>query len=700
VKHFLTVLTFSLVVGCAREARQSEAPSLQVGLLGNAAAFLTSGRPERGDARTVAGPAERAVRGYTEFGSPGLPIATEGETPAERVTQVSSTGAGVTLNFVNVELQEFVRSVYDEVLHENVVIDPALSGRVTVRTSTPVTKGIAQRLVKEALQTAGASVHRTSDAWRVSAGSAAGRAREAIRVVPLRYINANDARQALQPFGTNGAAEVMAGGGGRFLIIGGRSAEVDTLEQVLINLDIDELQGRSFALLPLRQANSVAVSRDLGQMFGDAAQTVRILPVERMNAIMVVSRNPDAIERARGWVERLDQAGQDQRRVYVYPVRNRRAAEIAKVLDGMLQGKARIEGAQEALVAPGLTPIRTDIAVSGARGSFGTSPASDAGADFPREELNGSVIPRAQQVSKQTKDTGVEVRADTATNTLVVVSRPEDYRIVESAIRTLDVLPTQVLIEATIAEVRLNDTLRHGVRWFFQVGKHGFGLADSPFGRGESALPGFTYSFGVPSAKIAISALEAVTDVEIVSSPALTVLDNQTATLKVGDQVPIATRAARSITNPEAPIVNDIELKDTGVILQVTPRVNASGLVMLDIKQEASDVVPTTSSTIDSPTIRQRQVTSSVAVESGAEIILGGIITRRHARGKDGVPFLKDIPLLGAAFTSNGGYDNGRTELIIIIRPVVMANSADVRAVTDEIKARMRGVGSGGSYRF
>jgi general secretion pathway protein D len=251
------------------------------------------------------------------------------------------------------------------------------------------------------------------------------------------------------------------------------------------------------------------------------------------------------------------------------------------------------------------------------------------------------------------------------------------------------VLPSQVLIEATIVEVGLNDALRHGVRWFLQSGNHSGSLTDSPVGGQGSVFPGFNYTFSAGNARLVVHALERMTDIEIVSSPALTVLDNQAATLKIGDQVPVATRSSRSVTNPDAPIVNDIEMKDTGIILSVTPRVNASGLVMLDISQEASDVVPTTTSTIDSPTIRQRKINSSVAVQSGSEVILGGIISRRREKTKEGVPGLMNLPIIGGAFTSLATNGKDRTELMIIIRPTVVNSRQDLHILTEEIKSRM-----------
>jgi len=693
---YLLVSALALSACVANEPRRPDVPTPGIGLLGSIAPFLTSGVPARGDARAITTAAQHAppVVGYTDFGSPKAETG-EAEVGTPRVT-LAAGGASFTLNFVNVELQEFVRVVFDEVLKENVVVDPNLTGRVTVRTQEPVPKATALDLVREALQVSGASLNRTGQVWRVTAGGASGvpgaggsRARETVRIVPLRFINAADARQALQSFSGNGGADVAAVNNSRLLVLAGRSADVDIMEQVLLSLDVDEMKGQSLALIPLKVASAASVSRDLTQMFGgnEASKNFRALPIERMNAVMVIGRTPSVVARAKDWVAKLDQAGHDQRRVYVYPVRNRRAAEVAKVLDGMLGGRTKVDAGQEAPVAPNLTAQRSVVQASDAQANaLAGGETSDA--------LTGA---RSGQ-SAGTDQAAVEVRADTSTNTLVIVAKPEDYRIIEAAIRSLDVLPTQVLIEATIAEVRLNDALRHGVRWYLQTGKHGFTLTDSETGGVGNVFPGFNYAFGIPSAKLVLNALESVTEVEIVSSPALTVLDNQVATLKVGDQVPIATRSARSVTNPDAPIVNDIQLKDTGVILSVTPRVNSSGLVMLEITQEASDVVPTTTSNIDSPTIRQRQITSTVAVESGAEIVLGGIISRRQETGRSGIPVLKDIPLVGEAFTSNRRVEYGRSELLVILRPTVMANRAEIRAVTEEIKSRMIGA-SGSIYQ-
>jgi len=659
-------------------------------ILGPRGAFLTSNKPEGGSSLALDGqPGDTRVE-HTDLGRDTV---TGNAQAGGDAVQLTDEGAKVSLNFVNVEIQEFIRAVFDEVLKENVVVDPNLNGRVTVRTTDPVSRSAALNLVRNVLQLNNATLSKAGGAFRVSgrAAGAAGRGQigENIRIMPVRYLNAEQARAALQPFSGQGT-EITANVDGRYLVLSGGMPDLDNLSQVLQTLDVDQMQGMSFALIPLKDANATSVSGELTQMFGQGgAQGFRAMPIQRMNAVLLMTHNTQNLSRARAWIEQLDQSGSDSRQVRVFPVQNRRATDIAQILNGMLAG-AGPEAAPKSnntITPPSLTPASTQT--TGASRVAGITPATTFDHFKPTSLANPNSIEAPADGSNSLLQ-GAQVRPDVSTNSLVVMARPEAYGLIEATIRRLDVLPTQVLIEATIAEVGLNDTLRHGVRWYFQKGLHGLSLTD---GAGQVApLPGLSYVFSVPQGRIVVDALEKVTDVEVISSPALTVLDNETANLKVGDQVPIATRSARSVTNPEAPIVNDIELKDTGIILSVTPRVNSSGLVMLDISQEVSDVTPTSTSNIDSPTIRQRKINSSVAVQSGQEIVLGGLISSAHQSGKDGVPLLKDIPILGAAFTSRGGYERRRTELLIIIRPTVIANRLDVQQVTEEIKANMSGI--------
>jgi general secretion pathway protein D len=190
---------------------------------------------------------------------------------------------------------------------------------------------------------------------------------------------------------------------------------------------------------------------------------------------------------------------------------------------------------------------------------------------------------------------------------------------------------------------------------------------------------------------VVLNALSSVTDVNVVSSPQLMVLDHQIAILQVGDQVPIPTQQAQSVLTPGAPVINTIEYRDTGVILTVMPRVNSSGLVTLDITQEVSNVARTTSSTLDAPTINQRRITTSVIVQDGATVALGGLITDNTNRGKAGIPILADIPILGALF-SNTNNAKKRTELLVMLSPKVVRNAQEAQERTDELRNSMHAV--------
>ena len=167
------------------------------------------------------------------------------------------------------------------------------------------------------------------------------------------------------------------------------------------------------------------------------------------------------------------------------------------------------------------------------------------------------------------------------------------------------------------------------------------------------------------------------------------VLDNQTATITVGDEIPIPTRSSVSNIDPDAPTVNEIAYRNTGVTLSVTPRVNAGGLITMEIDQEVSDAVTTTSSDINAPTIQQRRITSTVAVQSGATIVLGGLIRDSATETDSGVPFLRNIPVLGKLFSQTNDTTR-RTELIVLITPRAVANDAEARDVTREYSEKMK----------
>jgi general secretion pathway protein D len=244
--------------------------------------------------------------------------------------------------------------------------------------------------------------------------------------------------------------------------------------------------------------------------------------------------------------------------------------------------------------------------------------------------------------------------------------------------------------------VTLNDSLSYGLQFFLQRGANRFTLTNSTSGVGTSAdvsgiFPGFNYVLSTQTTRAILSALSSITHVNVISSPQVLVLDHQTAALQVGDQVPIVVQSAQSVVTPGAPIVNSIEYRSTGVVLRVTPRVNSTGLVTLDIDQEVSDVTKTTTSTIDSPTITQRRIVSSVIVQAGETVALGGLIKDDQRNIRNGIPLLSDIPVVGALFRSTTN-STARTELLVLLSPRIIRDQRQARDMTEELRNRMGAV--------
>lgn len=606
-----------------------------------------------------------------------------------------SESGDITLNFVDADIREVVRSVLGDILALNYSIDPDVAGVATIQTSRPVSRAALLGTLETLLEANGAALVRDGSLYRVlvqdslarrGLSLAGGLAEEpgfGVQVVPLRYVAASEMVGILELFAPDGSI-LKADSGRNLLILQGsgetREALLDTVEL----FDVDWIEGMSFGLFPLENAKAETLVGELEAIFGEGGyapsrELLRFIPVSRLNAVIAISPRAFYLEQAQAWIRQLDQ-GIDgaSERLHVYYVQNTRASELAEVLNEIFGETDRARVSSRA--GPRLTPAA--FAGSG-----------DAGEGAEESERSGLAAPTATTQSIDLGGAGkIRILAAESSNSLLVLASPQNYRMVEQAIRKLDIVPLQVLIEATIAEVTLNDALRYGVQWFFESGNSSFSLSDFVSGAAEQAFPGFSYLFqSGADVRVVLNALSNVTDVNVISSPQLMVLDNQTAELQVGDEVPIATQSAVSVENPNAPIVNSIEFRDTGVILRVTPRVNAGGLVIMEIEQEVSTVVGTTTSDIDSPTIQQRKITSSVAIQSGETVTLGGLISESRERSSSGVPVLSEVPVLGALFGRKSDSEV-RTELLVLITPRVVANKLDARQVTEELRSRMRAI--------
>jgi general secretion pathway protein D len=447
--------------------------------------------------------------------------------------------------------------------------------------------------------------------------------------------------------------------------------------------------------VPLRSSQPNAIVGDLEQIFntrnGPLRDVLRFVPNRRLKSVLVVSSRAKYIAEARDWIRKLDVLAEgNEEGLHVYKVQNRTATELAAVLQSVLaaeDGSASSRRRKARDVAPKLDEVVSGGADNTSVTGGPETPVTGLGSDVDvRRELADSSFEATVETDEG--KSSIRVVADDANNSLLIFASQGEFDRIKNVLEQIDDQPNQVLLEAVIAEVSLDDELKFGVRWKFGEDNNHGTFSDLVSGAVASSFPGFSYFLKANDIGFTLNALASVTDVRVLSSPSLLVLDNKSATLQVGDQVPIVSQQAKGTAAADAPIVNAVELKDTGVILKVTPRVNDSGRVILDIEQEVSSVVKTTTSGIDSPTIRQRKISTSVVLSDGEAMALGGLIQERETTGQAKVPVLGDIPIFKNAFRQK---TNGvaRTELIIFIRPRVVRDMDEARDITEEFRAQL-----------
>ncbi|TIQ16779.1 MAG: type II secretion system protein GspD [Mesorhizobium sp.] len=605
------------------------------------------------------------------------------------VTHVTSDGSGqYELNLVNAPIAEAAKAVLGDVLHLNYVVDPRVQGTVTLQTSQAVSQDSLVDILESALAVNNAGITNRAGTYQivplsdimsstppvtVPSVSPSGPGVK-VQVLQLQYIAADEMKTILEPITRQGS--VLRVDSTRNLItVAGNNSDLDAIREAISVFDVDWMRGMSVALHPLKTSKPAAVATELDSIFGTkggpGAKVIQFIPNDRLNSVLVITSRPAYLSRAAVWIGKLDKLAEtNEDQLFVYQIQNRPAKELAEVLSSVLGTSVKTSGeAAGANVSPDMTPI--------ALASDGITPVPLTG---PSPLLD---LTQDGQGSAH-----ANVVADVENNALLIQTTARDYDRIQHILTKLDVLPTQVMLEAVIAEVTLKDELKFGLRWFFENNGMKISLTDVASGFTGASFPGLGWTYATDNIQVTLNALSSITDVNVISAPTIMSLNNQKAILQVGDQVPIITQQAVGTTTPDAPIVNSVEMKDTGVILTVTPRINNAGRVMLDIQQEVSNVTKTTSSGIDSPTIQQRKIQTRVLVNDGESLALGGLIQERNNIDRGQVPILGDIPIIGNAF-KNKTDSVGRTELIIFIRPRVVRDIAEAREVTEEFRGKI-----------
>jgi general secretion pathway protein D len=506
--------------------------------------------------------------------------------------------------------------------------------------------------------------------------------------ITLQFANAEELKKLLDSVVPGAVQSVDAARNS--LVIAGTEAQRKSAHDLIAQFDVNWLRSTSFALYVPERTDSRLIVPELEKLINapDAPTRglVRLISMEKLNGIIAISQQKQYLEDVRRWIEVLDrEGGNNEARLFVYRAQNGRSKDLVKTLTGAFGGGGSGDS-------------------TGQSGSMSDSRAGSDGIDNQQRGANAgpglAASPAGSGVGGGGGGSGggllstlkVSISSDEVNNAVVVFGSPHDYAIVEDALRKLDVPPIQVLIEAAITEVGLNDALRYGVQWNFQTGESNFALSQSSDSSYPTRiLPGFSYFYtNKNDIRASLNALEERTNVKVVSAPKLMVLNNQTASLQVGDQVPIQTASSQSTIGTNSPVINQIEYRDTGVILKITPRVNASGGVLLDIAQEVSDVSGgSKSSTSSTPTISTRKVATTVQVQDGQVIALGGLFRDNKSFGKNGLPILSRIPILGSLLFGNSDNSQRRTELIILIKPHVLRTPADLTAITEEMREKI-----------
>jgi general secretion pathway protein D len=585
-------------------------------------------------------------------------------------------------------------------------------------------------------------------AGRVDSAAASPEPGYGVSVVPLQYVSAQTILKLMDSFATK-PGSVRADSTRNLLLIQGTGAERRTAVDTAMSFDVDWMRGQSVGIYPLSSSAPEPLIAELERIMdsGDSGLSqgvVKFQPVSRLNAILVVSRKPTLLHTAASWIKRLDREDTTRNSVHVYRMKYGDARQVAKVLTEMFVG-----GSQSSLDSPDnqLAPGSGSTTASSAADRLSFNPNSSSSSSAQPSGLvsrmssgtgiggapgsgssqaaggnpataGGALDARSSGGNGQPLMQGVRFTPDVVNNTLLIYADQGNYQIIKATLDQVDQPQLQVAIDATIAEVTLTNQLSYGVQAFLTSSNFGLHPDQGSILNTQStqaptttttttatgaaaaagtvtnafisrAFPGFNFLIGSEAQPSAIlDALHQFTSVKVLSNPSLVVINNQTATLQVGNVVPVSTGSATVLTTNNT-VVNTIDYRNTGIILRVSPRVNINGNVRLEVEQEISNVLPSTAASL-TPTLSERLVKSSISVTTGQTVLLAGLISEQQNGTRAGIPLLDEIQGLGDAF-SNQSKTGTRTELIIFIRPQIIRDGTDAHNVAEELRSKLRG---------
>jgi general secretion pathway protein D len=643
------------------------------------------------------------------------------------------TSGAATFNFEGESLHAVVKAILGDMLGYNYVIAPGIQGTVTLATPKAVSPADAMSLLEQVLGWNNARMVYSGGRYNIipsdqalagnvapRTGSAASARGFEVRTVPLRYVSATEMEKILKPYARPNAI-VNVDQGRNVISIGGSRAELENYLRTIEIFDVDWLSGMSVGVFPLQSGKATRVVADLEKVFGETSKSpvagmFRFMPLEGANAVLVITSQADYLDDIQQWLERIDGAG-DSLQLYSYELKYIKAKDLAERLaevfgGGGGRGNGGDTGAAPTLM-PGLDSVELRDGDGGASATIGGDNGSDGGAgggsDGGGEMSLGARESGNAAVTLDVNGDRVGVSAVEENNALLVRSTSAAWKSIRDVIERLDVMPMQVHIEAQVVEVQLSGALEYGVNWFFEnavsdaPANGGAGLPNAAGrgiwgdlagsvrasqGIGGGGIGGLAWTFLGRNAAAVVSALDQVTDLQLLQAPSIMVRNNAEATLNVGSRIPISSVTVNPGTGDGATTYSQVQYLDTGIILKVRPRVTRDGMVFLDIVQEVSSpgVIADQNGNVR---IDTRKVKTETAIQSGDTVLLAGLISDGVTRGSSGFPGLSRIPVIGGLFGTQTSKTE-RNEVIVLLTPTIIRNPQEARDLTDEYGARFR----------
>jgi general secretion pathway protein D len=671
----------------------------------------------------------------------------------------ASGDGAVTFNFENQPVQAVVKAILGDLLKQNYTIVPGVQGNISFSTSEPVDSSQALPILETLLSWTNNALVKRNGGYVVmpekeavagnlvpSLGAASPKGGLQARLFPLRYISATEMQKLIKPFARTDST-LLVDQARNLLVMSGTPDELANYQSMVRTFDVDWLRGMSVGVFNLQYANVGELMPKLDGMFGAHGDTplagmLRFIPIERTNALVVISTQPEYLQEVGDWITRIDRGGGNEPQLFVYDVRNIKASDLAKYLAQIYTNGAG-GGDTGGQVGPGLNSGTLGSAnnasatsMGSTAGSFGSSAGGAGGglsgglgggmngksggsafsgggsgsndnsgaagglggasSGFGNTNAGGSNAGASNDQQYSSNDGSVKISSVDSNNQLLVRARPSQWEEIKAAIRKLDNVPLQVQIETRILEVSLTGDFQFGVQWYLEgltgstTDSNGNIVPGEPYrhrqiglGQGGNAFKGepFFYSFLNSNLQVAVRAMETSGNTKTLSAPSMVVMNNQLASIQVGDRIPINQTSVN--TGVGTTSFNQVEYLDTGVILNVQPRINPGGLVYMNISQQVSQPNRSVPLVNGNATISERKLATQVAVQSGQTVLLGGLIEQAEGNTDTGIPGVNRVPILGRLF-GNTSRSRNRTELIVLITPRVIRGSEDARQITDE----------------